>query len=427
MALARTLVDKLNPLRLFRKQTWIDTKNEVIRYDFYSSVLFEMLASFLFYYFIFSTSINTFVNLKLSIQKFSEAVANNALSTASYPTDLGYLIGAISTGIALALLVLTMGPLSGTHMNPFITLGFVFVKDFSVIKGVAYICAQLIASVCAAVLAPLPFMTASDDSGFPYDLAAATVVHPYPGIKSGVVIIMEAILTLLFVFFLFMISFDPEDSTYLPQRSLRLKYSLTPAQAQKGAAAVKHILARQHGHHHTRRASQSTLEDMGDEEAAAGTNGEQSGTYSQPAATSSSSSSSSDDSSESTSVDNMSGEEIIAHLMKDMAPQFYRLERSVDNASRQIVQFLISFAFGLVIAVVIWTGSTISGGGFNAARVFGPAIINNDWTDQYAYWVGGLIGCILACLLYHFVYVKARRKNSTRTSNAARELYEAHL
>lgn len=407
------LIEKLNPLRLFRKQTWIEIKQEIVTYAFYSNVLFELLTSFLFYYFIFTTSINTFVTTQETLKIFASQFNITYLpSTIALPVDVGYLVDPIAAGIALAILVITMAPLCGTHINPFITIGFILVRDFSIVKGIFYICVQLIASVCAAVLAPLPFSVASNMSGFPYDLSAVESVHPYPGIASGVVIIVEAILTFLFVFFLFMISFDPEDSTYLPQRSLRLKYSLTPAQEAQGVAAIIHLLDRQSNLRP--RPSISSLPPSNQQE----TRSSQEGQVASDVVIESRSDS---------SINEYDDELLMTHITSYMEPHFYRLERSIDNSTRQIVQFLIGFSFGLVITLVVWAASSLTGGGFNAARVFGPALINNDWTDQYAYWVGGLIGCIIACLVYHFIYVKARRKNSSCASQRARELYWAHL
>lgn len=40
--------------------------------------------------------------------------------------------------------------------------------------------------------------------------------------------------------------------------------------------------------------------------------------------------------------------------------------------------------------------SSVSGGVFNPARVFGPALVGWKWTDQWVYWIGDLLGAVAA-------------------------------
>lgn len=42
----------------------------------------------------------------------------------------------------------------------------------------------------------------------------------------------------------------------------------------------------------------------------------------------------------------------------------------------------------------------ITGGSLNPARSFGPAVIASKWKDHYVYWVGPLLGVVLAGLFY---------------------------
>jgi hypothetical protein len=38
----------------------------------------------------------------------------------------------------------------------------------------------------------------------------------------------------------------------------------------------------------------------------------------------------------------------------------------------------------------------LAGGAFNPARVFGPALLNNEWNAHWVYWLADLTGAALA-------------------------------
>jgi glycerol uptake facilitator-like aquaporin len=41
-----------------------------------------------------------------------------------------------------------------------------------------------------------------------------------------------------------------------------------------------------------------------------------------------------------------------------------------------------------------------TGGSLNSARSLGPAIFSNQWENHFVYWIGPLVGAIVAGLLY---------------------------
>jgi MIP family channel proteins len=46
-----------------------------------------------------------------------------------------------------------------------------------------------------------------------------------------------------------------------------------------------------------------------------------------------------------------------------------------------------------------------TGAAFNPARTFGPAIVTRHWTNHGVYWVGPLLGGVLAAVLYERIYL----------------------
>lgn len=58
------------------------------------------------------------------------------------------------------------------------------------------------------------------------------------------------------------------------------------------------------------------------------------------------------------------------------------------------------FAIGLTLTAGILAIGPLTGGSMNPARSFGPAVVSRAFEGQLAYWIGPVIGSILAALLY---------------------------
>jgi aquaporin Z len=59
------------------------------------------------------------------------------------------------------------------------------------------------------------------------------------------------------------------------------------------------------------------------------------------------------------------------------------------------------FAIGLTVALDILATGPITGAAMNPARAFGPALVSGAWDNQWVYWVGPLVGGVLAAFLQH--------------------------
>jgi MIP family channel proteins len=58
------------------------------------------------------------------------------------------------------------------------------------------------------------------------------------------------------------------------------------------------------------------------------------------------------------------------------------------------------FAIGLTVTAGILSIGPLTGGSMNPARSFGPAVVSRVFEGQLVYWIGPIIGAIVAALLY---------------------------
>ena len=70
---------------------------------------------------------------------------------------LGLLVSSLSTGLALFVLITVLGPVSGAHMNPVVTLVFLTRGEIPTGAAGTYLVAQVLGAIVGAVLAHLMF------------------------------------------------------------------------------------------------------------------------------------------------------------------------------------------------------------------------------------------------------------------------------
>jgi MIP family channel proteins len=58
------------------------------------------------------------------------------------------------------------------------------------------------------------------------------------------------------------------------------------------------------------------------------------------------------------------------------------------------------FAIGLALFFSILAGGQMTGGALNPARAFGPELVSLDFTGAVVYWVGPILGAVLAAQVY---------------------------
>src|SRR5579871_915445 len=67
---------------------------------------------------------------------------------------------------------------------------------------------------------------------------------------------------------------------------------------------------------------------------------------------------------------------------------------------------IAGFAIGLTITMDILLGGPFTGAAMNPARALGPALVSRHWANHGVYWVGPLIGGIVAATIYDRVFLR---------------------
>jgi MIP family channel proteins len=63
------------------------------------------------------------------------------------------------------------------------------------------------------------------------------------------------------------------------------------------------------------------------------------------------------------------------------------------------------FGIGLVLLFDILVGGPLTGAAMNPARAFGPAVVSGAWVGQLVYWIGPIVGGLLAAVVWQYVLV----------------------
>ncbi len=64
---------------------------------------------------------------------------------------------------------------------------------------------------------------------------------------------------------------------------------------------------------------------------------------------------------------------------------------------------LAGIAIGLTLVGLIMMGGPLTGASFNPARTLGPALATGNFADIWLYFVGPVLGGVIAALLYNGV------------------------
>jgi glycerol uptake facilitator-like aquaporin len=74
---------------------------------------------------------------------------------------------------------------------------------------------------------------------------------------------------------------------------------------------------------------------------------------------------------------------------------------------------IAGLAIGVTIMMDIFAGGPISGAAMNPARTLGPALVQNVWNAGWIYWVGPIVGAVIAALVYTYFLLDESSKDET--------------
>jgi len=69
------------------------------------------------------------------------------------------------------------------------------------------------------------------------------------------------------------------------------------------------------------------------------------------------------------------------------------------------------FAIGLTVAADILAIGPLTGASMNPARSLGPAVVSGQYEAQGVFWIGPLLGGIVAALLYDTLFLRRGKEN----------------
>lgn len=116
-------------------------------------------------------------------------------------TSAGVVATALAFGLVLLVLAYALGPISGCHVNPAVTLGFLVARRIPLAEAVGYWIAQLVGAIVGAGILRAMFEGAdgysSDKNGLGADgFGGQSMVH----LGAAGAFLAEVVLTFLFVF-----------------------------------------------------------------------------------------------------------------------------------------------------------------------------------------------------------------------------------
>lgn len=82
---------------------------------------------------------------------------------------------------------------------------------------------------------------------------------------------------------------------------------------------------------------------------------------------------------------------------------FFLMSAVLGTAVSPEAPRIAGFGIGLTLFIGILIGGPLTGAALNPARAFGPALVSGQWISQGVYWVGPMLGALVAAFLWEKV------------------------
>lgn len=91
---------------------------------------------------------------------------------------------------------------------------------------------------------------------------------------------------------------------------------------------------------------------------------------------------------------------------------FFLMSAVMGTAIAKNAPRIGGFGIGLTLLFAIMVGEPLTGAALNPARAFAPALLSGSMTAQVVYWIGPILGAVIAALVWDRVLLAGERMES---------------
>jgi len=124
------------------------------------------------------------------------------------------LVNAFAAGLTITALIYALGPVSGTHVNPAVTLAAVLARQLTPLEGLGYAVAQLVGGILGGLSVMGTFTNARNEH-----MGLLGAFELAPGISWGQAFFCEVLLTFLLIFVIFCVVLNPHPTVLDMQKN----------------------------------------------------------------------------------------------------------------------------------------------------------------------------------------------------------------